>query len=156
LIIVRRVFTGVVESFPVRASEWLLSIAMIWWGFILLDETPIFASSPVYGPMASLFAEETWGLMAVLAGFVRLLALVINGTFSGTLYSFYSPHIRCTMSFITCFIWAQISLGFQASGVVTTGMAVYPILFLLDAWNAVRAAGDAGAMRAARSSNGAL
>lgn len=155
MIIARRLAVGIAESFPVRASEWLLSLAMIRWGFILLDDGDIFVNSPAFAPLAAIAAENVWGWLAVTAGIARLIALVVNGTFQGTLYSYYSPHVRCAMSFVTCFVWAQISMGLHASGVPTTGMAVYPILFLLDAWNAVRAAGDAGAMRAAKK-NGAI
>lgn len=147
MIIVRRVLTGVTESFPARASEWLLSIALVRWGVILLDEAILF-ESPTFKPLASIASEETWGWLAIVAGTLRIFALIINGTFRGTWYSNVSPHVRCGMSFVACFIWAQISMGLHASGVPTTGLAVYPILFLLDGWNAIRAAGDVGAMRA--------
>lgn len=148
MIVVRRVTHGIVENFPARASEWALSLGLISWGYVLLGPERVFDSSPSFAPLARIMSEVAWGYVAVCAGAMRTLALIVNGTFRGTWYSEVSPYVRCGMSFVACFIWAQITWGLHTSGMATTGLAIYPTLFLLDAWNAIRAAGDGGKMRA--------
>jgi hypothetical protein len=55
-----------------------------------------------------------------------------------------SPHVRALTSFVSALVWFEISIGFLQSGAPTTGLAIYPWLFLLDTFNTVRAMGDAG------------
>ncbi|MGO4287491.1 hypothetical protein [Bosea sp. TAB14] len=90
--------------------------------------------------------ESTWGWFAIAIGVFRLLALVVNGTFSGTWYGRWSPHVRALASFLSCFLWLQITFGLLASDAATTGLAVYPGLLVLDAMNIVAATKDAASM----------
>lgn len=141
-----RLYLGIHDHFPARRSEWVLAGIMIAWGWLLIAPGPAFQGSPEWSQMASMMKEETWGWLAIAIGTFRLLALIINGTFSRTWYGRWSPHVRGLASFLTCFIWFQISFGLWASDAATTGLAVYPGLFVLDAMNIVAASKDAAGM----------
>ena len=147
--IIVRVADGIREHFPARRSEWVIAGIMVVWGCIVIDPAPVF-TTPAWAPMAALASEATWGWTAVLIGAFRLLALIINGTFAETWYGRRSPHVRAFASFLSCFIWLQISWGLWVSDTMTTGLSVYPGLLVLDLMNVVAAASDAGKMDKAR------
>ena len=144
--IIARVFTGITNHFPVRASEWALAFMMVGWGFIVLQPDEMFAVVPAYSHMSMIASETAWGSATTCIGLIRIVALIANGTFAETWWGRWSPHLRAVLSFAACFLWASISLGLFASQVQNTGLAIYPFLFALDAYNCRRAAGDAGSL----------
>lgn len=148
--IILRVYRGIHDHFPARRSEWVLAVIMVVWGWLLISPDPVFSRSAVWSQMAALAGEATWGWAAIAIGTFRLMALVINGTFSSTWYGRWSPHVRSLASFLSCFFWLQISFGLWASEASTTGLAVYPGLLVLDLMNVVAAASDAGQMDRAK------
>lgn len=148
--IILRVYTGVAEHFPARRSEWVLAGIMLAWGYLLLLPGPIFNQSPAWAGLQAWAPEGVWGWSAVVIGAFRLLALLINGTFHTTWYGRWSPHVRGLASFLACFIWMQLSWGLFNAPHLTTGLAIYPGLLLLDLMNVVAAASDAGKMDKAR------
>jgi hypothetical protein len=141
-----RLYLGIHDHFPARRSEWVLAGILIAWGWILIGPDTVFAQSKAWSQMAAIMPEASWGWFAIWTGAFRLLALVVNGTFSGTWYGRWSPHVRALASFLTCFLWFQISFGLWASDAPTTGLAVYPGLLVLDAMNIVAATKDAAGM----------
>jgi heme exporter protein D len=141
-----RLYLGIHDHFPARRSEWVLACIMVAWGWILLKPTTVFASHPSWSQMAAMMDEATWGWLAIAIGSFRLLALIVNGTFARTWYGRWSPHVRALASFLSCFLWFQISFGLWASDAATTGLAVYPGLLVLDAMNIVAASKDAASM----------
>ena len=148
--IILRVYTGIAEHFPARRSEWVLAGMMVVWGWLLLSPGAIFNQSPAWAMLAAWAPEYVWGWGAVLIGSFRMIALLINGTFYTSWYGRYSPHIRMLASFLSCFIWLQLTIGLLNAPYLTTGLAVYPGLLLLDLMNVVAAASDAGKMDKAR------
>jgi hypothetical protein len=106
----------------------------------------IFSQSPAWGTLSAIAPETAWGATAITVGLFRLAALVINGSFQGTWYGRWSPHVRGLASFLSCFLWMQLSWGLLNSPFPTTGLSVYPGLLLLDLMNVVAAASDAGKM----------
>lgn len=148
--IILRISQGIAEHFPARRSEWVLAGMMVVWGWLLLSPGPIFNQSPAWAMLAAWAPEYVWGWGAVLIGSFRMVALLINGTFHHSWYSRYSPHVRMLASFLSCFIWLQLTIGLLNAPYLTTGLAVYPGLLLLDLMNVVAAASDAGKMDKAR------
>ncbi|MCO6386255.1 hypothetical protein [Aliihoeflea sp. 40Bstr573] len=126
------------ETFPARASEWALSGMLMGWSVILTINEDLFATGASYAKMAELADQETWATLCLYAAALRLLMLLVNGAWRR------SPHLRALGAFIACGFWFQITIGFIQAGTVSTGLAVYPFLLLLDSYNAVRAAGEAG------------
>lgn len=141
-----RLYLGIHDHFPARRSEWVLAGIMVVWGWILIKPSTTFGGNPAWSQMAAMMSESSWGWLAVTIGTFRLVALVVNGTFAGTWYGRWSPHVRALASFLTCFIWFQISFGLWISDAATTGLAVYPGLLVLDAMNIVAATKDAANM----------
>ena len=81
--------------------------------------------------------ETAWGTACILIGGARLAFLFVNGLWRR------SPHLRLLGAFAACFFWFQITAGFVFAGTWSTGLAIYPVLFLLDFYNILRAATDA-------------
>lgn len=152
--VIVRIGKGIHEHFPARASEWVLSFMIVRWGQIVASPDALFDISPAFSQMKLFAPEWAWGYAAMAIGLLRLIALIVNGTFSETRYGRWSPHVRAVISSLSCFFWTQISLGIYYADIGSTGLAVYPGLALLDAWNAVRASGDAGAVDGSRKHGG--
>lgn len=126
------------ETFPVRASEWALAAILFNWSVILLLQPSLFATIDAFSSLAKLMPQATFAGMCGLVGFGRLVSLAINGTWRR------SPHLRAFGAFLGTGVWFMISVGIIRSGSGATGLGVYPILMLLDTFNVIRAAGEAG------------
>lgn len=126
------------ETFPTRASEWALGTMLTLWGIILTSNTDLFDDSPSLYKLGEFAPQSTWALLCLIAGVGRLAMLAVNGSWRR------SPHLRAVSAFISCFFWFKISHGLVEAGTFGTGLAVYPVLFLLDVYNTIRAAGDSG------------
>lgn len=134
--IVVRLADGIKEHFPARASEWALALILVNWGYVLLLPGDSFIRSG--NTLGSFMTESMWGWACLFMGFSRLIALFVNGTFKGFRHS---PHVRAIMSFLSCGFWFMITIGLMQTS--STGLAVYPVLLLLDYYNAARASRDA-------------
>lgn len=126
------------ETFPTRAPEWALGAVLYLWGMVLTFNTDLFTTQQSFHVLAQMMPQSTWAILCLGVGGCRLVMLVINGVWRR------SPHLRAFAAFVACFFWFWISLGILQAGTFGTGLAVYPILFLLDAYNVIRAARDAG------------
>jgi hypothetical protein len=125
------------QTFAVRASEWALALMLLNWSIVLFANPQLFADRPSYAPLAAIMPQETWALVCCAAGAGRLVVLMINGAWRRT------PHLRAGGAFVACFFWFQITMGFAQSEIWGTGMAIYPVLLALDAYNVIRAITDA-------------
>jgi hypothetical protein len=126
------------ETFPARASEWALGMILFLWSVVLNANPDLFLTTPTYRALDGVIQQETWAILCLLAGGGRLGALAINGAWRR------SPHIRAVAAFVGALFWFEISVGAFQGGSFGTALAVYPVLFLLDCFNAIRAMGDAG------------
>lgn len=97
------------------------------WGLMLLRPEDTFSLSQSYVGLARIANEDTWGMFCLGAGIMRILALGINGWWVPVTY-----HLRSLTAFLSCFVWAQISLGLAATTNASTGLAVYPWLMVAD------------------------
>ncbi len=125
------------KTFAVRASEWALALMLLNWSVVLFANPELFADRPSYAAIDAIMPQETWALVCFMAGAGRLIVLMINGAWRRT------PHLRAAGAFIACFFWFQITLGFGQAEIWSTGMAIYPVLLVLDAYNVIRAITDA-------------
>lgn len=124
------------QTFPLRVAEWAAAGILISMGVVLMLNPGIFTMVQ-HEAMRRLAPQPVWGFACFMIGLARFIALVINGAWRA------SPHIRAACAFLSCFVWLQFALGLAASAVVTTGLAVYPWLLLLDTYNVFRASADA-------------
>lgn len=151
MIILRRVYDGVADHFPIRVSEWImLWPAMGLWVGLQLDPN-MFGKSPSFAYLAAWGDEGTWGSIIGLCAVLRLAALTINGTFQGFAFS---PHIRAGASLAGVAIWSQISLGFLMaylfSGGAFSGFVAWSTPVIAELWNVFRSWSDVGKNAAER------
>lgn len=124
-------------TFPTRANEWNLAMAMTAVGIVFGVNPTLFATYP--GPFAGLASyadQDTWRNVCLAIGLARLCALTINGLW------WRSPLVRCIMAFACCFVWWQLSAGLVAN--VGISSAFLPLCFIFDAYNAIRCGRKAG------------
>ena len=128
------------ETFPTRASEWALATMLFLWSVVLHLNPDLFETSgaPTYHALANIMAQNTWALLCLVAGGGRLTVLAINGAWRR------SPHCRGVAALIGALFWFEIIVGIFQGGSFGTGLAIYPVLFFLDSYNAIRAFGEAG------------
>ena len=114
-------------TFPQRLAEWLFAAQLCTWGLILLRPEDTFGLSTSMGPLLRVATEGTWAWYAASVGSVRLLALFVNGWLVPHTYLF-----RIICSFLSVLAWLTISLGLMSSGNASTGLAVYPWIFVAE------------------------
>lgn len=124
--------------------EWALAVIILNWGVRLLVVDDVFKLFPSFGTMDNIMSESMWGAFCFLAGIARLLALAINGTFSGTVYSQYSPHIRALVACLCAFFWAQIVISMLGVIPISPGFGVYSVFIALEIYCVSAALNEAG------------
>jgi hypothetical protein len=129
------------QTFPTRASEWALGLTLFLWSGVLTFNEDLFLINPSFVALSRVAPQPTWAILCMMVGGGRLMMLLVNGAWRR------SPHLRAFAAFLSCFFWFEISVGLWQSSPygIGTGLAVYPVLFLLDVYNVFRASGDAGA-----------
>lgn len=132
------IFSSLRETFPARASEWALATMLFGWAVVLSSNPDLFSETRSFAGLAQFADQKVWAWMCLFAGGGRLMFLAINGAWRRT------PHLRALTALITCFFWFQITAGLLWAESSSTGLAIYPVLFFLDAFNVIRAMGDAG------------
>jgi hypothetical protein len=143
-VIIVRVARGITEHFPARASEWGFAALLIWLGFIFAGSPQLFAGSQSYGGLARLADEGVWAAASISIGVVRLVALIVNGTFADSWYGRWSPHVRGICAFLSCGIWFPICAGFLLVEGAPIIKAYTSVVFAIDAYNIRRVWKDAG------------
>jgi hypothetical protein len=127
------------HRFGARLSEWFVAVVTLLWGAVLLIPADTF-SGPSWVLFRSLMSEGMWGLLMVGLGALRLGGLVVNGA-----RKTITPWIRVVSAGSGFVLWIGISIGFAFSGVISTGLAIYPAIAVLELFNIYRAAHDVGA-----------
>ena len=124
------------RKFHSRLAEWLTSLMAISWGVELVLDPGMFGN-PFFMGFQSLAPQRVWAVVALLIGFIRVSALVING------HARFTPHVRSLMALVSFLGWIAICFGFHEAGRITLGMVIYPWLAAADFYSALRAASDA-------------
>lgn len=86
-----------------RAIEWLFACMMMVWGAMLLLPGNML-SAPTFELLLAVAPERTWGFFSITVGYLRVMALVINGHWRR------SPILRMLaavlgMMWWTCLAW---------------------------------------------------
>lgn len=140
----RRILRGIRDHFAMRRSEWVLAIILVGIGLALEPlRLPTSAVSRL-GMFEGFIAERIWAWGCLSIGLLRLLALAINGTFAQTWYGHWSPHVRGSLAFVSCYTWTAISIDMFSLEISTLGLLVYPGLLVLEITNVKEAWRDAG------------
>ena len=120
-----------VDNIKARLPEWICAGVTLLYG-IALAILPLVPGSRIppalsYGPLGESIPLWGWAAFAILLGSGRIVVLVINGRWRR------SPHSRYLLAAANIFLWTQIVFGILA-GQWSTGLAVYPLLLVLDLW----------------------
>jgi hypothetical protein len=143
-----RIVTGIASHFESRLPEWVMAGTIAWWGLKLVGEENAWSNPQAWSNMLTLMPENAWGWLCVGLGLTRLLALAINGTFSDTAYSRFSPHIRGLCAIAGAWLWLMVFIS--VSAVSTSGSGIYQLPLALDVWCIFHAWRDVGRAKAAR------
>lgn len=148
--IVLRLAGGIRQHFGMRLSEWVMALPLFGWSMALSSGGDAFAKSDVFAELARYGDALFWSNICIAAGFVRLIALVINGTFRQFQYA---PHLRAGASLVAAIFWGQIALAVTLTWLggagVGTGMWAYGTFVVFELCNTFRAWADIGAQRKA-------
>lgn len=142
--IVLRLAAGVCKHFPLRVSEWLMAIPSFGIGLVLLADPSMFDGRLGYATMARWAEETTWGLVLLATTALRLLALVVNGSFN----SFrLAPHLRAGASLVGAVVWGQYCMGLMLQPTTSwAGPIPYATFVVAELANWHRAWKDIGAV----------
>ncbi len=128
------------RRFGPRLTEWLVSTQTMLWGVVLLLPADTFHASPAtWAFFNAIMQEWQWGALMFTLGAARLIGIIINGTRPRV-----TPYIRLVSSFVGFFVWIGVTYSFAASGVVSTWIAIYPAIAVVELINMYRAATDVG------------
>jgi hypothetical protein len=127
------------RHFDTRAVEWMSAFMLTAWGSYVILHPGVFSGplAPAFTGMSRIAPQEVWGFTSFLIGFIRIVALFINGQWGLT------PIIRVATSFMSVFVWFWLSVGLYLSTVPAPGLVLYLGLMMSDMYSAFRAASDA-------------
>lgn len=131
-----RVVTGIQRHLPERGLEWVMAFTLLWWGWKITDPSEQWSNHVAWEFMTSFLTEEAWGWLCVLIGGLRILALIVNGTFADTWYSAVSPWVRGITAGVAAIIWFMIYLSVSAAN--SSGSGIYQLPLVLDLWCSLR------------------
>lgn len=153
MIIVRMIKDGISEHFPMRVSEWVMLWPTMGMWLAFQVQPDVFQKYPSLQVLAQWAEEETWAAVCLICGILRLIALVINGTFKAQFP--YTPHLRVVAAFMSIVFWSQLSLGclisfLEGHGAVTA-VVTYTSLCVFELVNLHRSVADATEMHLRKS-----
>lgn len=143
MIIARRIADGIYAHFPIRFTEWIMIWPALGMGMALFFQTDMFTTSPSYETVGRWADEGTWSTAVLICAIVRLLALIVNGTFR----SFrYSPHLRLLASVVGMLFWSQFTVGFLSAALfgagAWSGVVAYSTMLIMEFANFYRSQVD--------------
>ncbi|MBD8555572.1 hypothetical protein IFT84_13750 [Rhizobium sp. CFBP 8762] len=120
-------------------TEWFLAAVTALWGWVLLLPDDTF-SQPQWAGFRAIFRDENvLGWTMVCLGLMRIGGLVVNGA-----RKHVTPWIRVVSAACGFLIFVGITYCYALSGVISTWLAIYPPIAVLEIVNAYRAAHDSG------------
>ncbi len=148
-----RIWIGVRDHWPGRKFEWLMGAVALGMGLALLVQPYMFELARHYRDLDSWADEGVFSDLFLMCGGFRLVALIINGTFSRFPYS---PHLRAVSASMGVMMWGAFAYSFLHAFSITTGMGsdvetslgpaiVYGGLACAEALNVRTASQDIGA-----------
>lgn len=114
---------GIWTHVGVRFTEWLGTWVLLGQGLTLRWDETLFDRTGSYSALSSWGNEGWWSVVLLALFFLRLSALVVNGSFER--FRRHSPTTRCLVSVLSCVFWLLWAMGIYASWKTTGG--VFPV-----------------------------
>lgn len=131
------------HRFGPRMTEWLVAVQTALWGYVLLLPAQTFEGRAweFFRGLedAGWLSESQLGWAMLLLGLARIGGLIVNGARKTV-----TPWIRVFSAAVGLFIWVGVSYSFAQSGVISTWIAIYPVIAGVELLNIWRAANDVG------------
>jgi len=127
------------HQFDPRVSEWMVATQTALWGAVLLMPQDTYSTSPTFNILKLFVPENTLGTILLVLGISRLVGLFINGRRRKV-----TPWVRLVSALCGFMIFTFISTSFALSGVISTWIAIYPVIAAVEFINVYRSAHDAG------------
>lgn len=107
--LILRMIDGIQSHFKARMTEWIMAFPTGATAFGFMVQPDMFSKSPSYGGIASWATEYVWLWVFLFCFTIRMVALVVNGTFEAFRHS---PHLRVLASVICFNAWGWFTGGF--------------------------------------------
>lgn len=130
------IILDVKRHFQLRAIEWWSAGAMASWGILVSLLPGMFQNSPPASALLHFAPQHVWGLVALLAGVLRLCALFVNGLWYRT------PAVRWVTAMVGVCIWFSIAAAFASNMFWNTAVIMYGWHMIADMYSAYRSATD--------------
>lgn len=126
------------HRFGARMMEWFYAGHTLLFGLVLLLFIGVF-DQPAWRGFEAVITQANLGLIMAFLGIARIGGLIVNGARKEL-----TPWIRVFSAACGFLLFIAITLGYAASGVVSTWLAIYPMFAIGELVNMYRAAHDAG------------
>lgn len=114
-------------TFRTRLIEWLFAYVLLGWGLdLLFFEPELFSKNVSYANFLTFWTQTTWGWTCLALGTVRVVVLIVNGTFPR-----YTLFARGVLAALSAMVWMQVVLAFN-NDVVSTADIVYLGFFVFE------------------------
>lgn len=125
-------------SFRDRAPEWVLSAGLLLWGIMIALTPDLFSIAKIYTPLLALLSQQTWAILTICVGALRLVSLTINGLWRPT------AHFRAMGAAAGSVLWGSLlSISVLDSAARAPGISIFSMLMVLEFMALWFAAGDA-------------
>jgi hypothetical protein len=127
----------ITHKFRQRRTEWVAGVQCMLWGLILLMPMETFAS-PAFRVFQQIMPEFWWGVILLAIGTVRIIGLIVNGARRRV-----TPWLRLVSALLGFGVFTGISLCFASAGLISTWIAAWPVLMVVELMNIHDTARDA-------------
>lgn len=135
-------FRNAAGHFHARAPSWFMAFMTFGVGIAMTVNPHMLVGVSVthlyFGYMVALADQYVWRALFLAVGTARILALLINGSFSAVTWT---PLVRAVTSGVSAVLWSVVALS-VVGGEMTIGTIVYPGIVLIELYNMTQAARD--------------
>lgn len=134
MIVLRTIYNGVAAHAGIRFTEWVGAFPLVGLGLILHHQPDVLQQSASFSVLTQWATQETWVLILLTIGLMRVCALIINGSFPRWFRQ--SPLIRHCVSLISLIFWTLmwngVYLAWKDAGGLPTAIVMYALPILLE------------------------
>ena len=122
-----RFYVRIQHKFRQRLVEWAGAVQLMLLGWILMQPDDSFGASTSFIAMGELFNEDTWAVILLMIGIIRLIALIINGSMESVTPWFRAIGAVFGFSCFAVITYSMLASKFLLGAPYTTGLAMYPV-----------------------------